>query len=32
LIKVVDICRLADIWNFSMATVQDKNGAADANK
>ncbi|MCL2103935.1 MAG: biopolymer transporter ExbD [Kiritimatiellaeota bacterium] len=31
LIKVVDTCRLADIWNFSFATVQEKekNGAAD---
>jgi len=28
LIKVVDACRLADIWNFSMATTQEKNGAA----
>jgi len=27
LIKVVDTCRLADIWNFTLATVQDKNGA-----
>ena len=31
LIKVVDACRLADIWNFSMATMQDKQ-AAPANK
>ena len=30
LIKVVDTCRLADIWNFSMATMQEKNGAGDA--
>ena len=27
LIKVVDTCRLADIWNFSMATMQESNGA-----
>ena len=32
LIKVIDTCRLADIWNFSMATMEDKNGAADASK
>ena len=24
LIKVVDTCRKADIWNFSMATIEDK--------
>ncbi|MCL1921736.1 MAG: biopolymer transporter ExbD [Kiritimatiellaeota bacterium] len=29
LIKVVDSCRLADIWNFSMATMEDKGGAAE---
>ena len=29
LIKVVDTCRKADIWNFSMATSEDKNGAAE---
>ena len=27
LIKVVDICRLADIWNFQMATMQDRGGS-----
>lgn len=32
LIRVVDTCRLADIWNFSMATAEDKSGAADAHK
>ena len=26
LIKVVDTCRKADIWNFSMATSEDKSG------
>ena len=29
LIKVVDTCRKADIWNFSMATSEDKSGAAE---
>lgn len=29
LIKVIDTCRKADIWNFSMATSEDKNGAAE---
>jgi biopolymer transport protein ExbD len=29
LIKVVDACRKADIWNFSMATSEDKTGAAE---
>ncbi len=28
LIKVVDTCRKADIWNFSMATSEDKGGGA----
>ena len=28
LIKVVDTCRKADIWNFSMATSEDKSGGA----
>jgi biopolymer transport protein ExbD len=30
LIKVVDTCRKADIWNFSMATSEDKSGAAES--
>jgi biopolymer transport protein ExbD len=30
LIKVVDTCRKADIWNFSMATSEDKGGAAES--
>lgn len=30
LIKVVDTCRKADIWNFSMATSDDKNGATES--
>ena len=29
LIKVVDTCRKADIWNFSMATSEDKSGATE---
>lgn len=29
LIKVIDTCRKADIWNFSMATSDDKDGAAE---
>ncbi len=29
LIKVVDTCRQADIWNFSMATSEDKSSAAE---
>lgn len=29
LIKVVDTCRMADIWNFSMATSEDKSGATE---
>jgi biopolymer transport protein ExbD len=29
LIKIIDTCRKADIWNFSMATSEDKNGAAE---
>jgi len=31
LVKVIDTCRLADIWNFSMATTEDKS-AESANK
>jgi biopolymer transport protein ExbD len=31
LIKVVDTCRKADIWNFSMATSEDKSAGAAAN-
>lgn len=27
LIKVIDTCRMADIWNFSMATSEDKKTA-----
>ncbi len=30
LIKVIDTCRKADIWNFSMATSEDKNGAPES--
>jgi len=30
LIKVVDTCRKADIWNFSMATSDDKSDAAES--
>lgn len=30
LIKVIDTCRKADIWNFSMATIEDKNGATES--
>ncbi len=30
LIKVVDTCRMADIWNFSMATTEDKSGATES--
>jgi biopolymer transport protein ExbD len=30
LIKVVDTCRKADIWNFSMATNEEKGGAAES--
>jgi biopolymer transport protein ExbD len=30
LIKVIDTCRLADIWNFSMATSEDKSGATES--
>lgn len=30
LIKVVDACRKADIWNFSMATTEDKSSDAAA--
>lgn len=30
LIKVVDTCRKADIWNFSMATSEDKGGTAES--
>lgn len=30
LIKVVDTCRKADIWNFSMATSEDKSAAAES--
>ena len=30
LIKVVDTCRKADIWNFSMATREDKSRAAES--
>lgn len=30
LIKVVDACRLADIWNFSMATSEDKTGTPES--
>ena len=26
LIKVIDTCRKADVWNFSMATSEDKSG------
>ena len=29
LIKVVDTCRKADIWNFSMATNEEKNDATE---
>ena len=29
LVAVIDTCRKADIWNFSMATSEDKNGAAE---
>jgi len=32
LIKVIDACRKADIWNFSMATVDEKKGAATESK
>ncbi len=30
LIKVVDTCRMADIWNFSMATSEDKSVATES--
>ncbi|MDD4102063.1 MAG: biopolymer transporter ExbD [Kiritimatiellae bacterium] len=30
LIKVIDTCRKADIWNFSMATIEAKNGATES--
>lgn len=30
LIKVVDTCRKADIWNFSMATSEDKDSSSSA--
>ncbi|MDD4017528.1 MAG: biopolymer transporter ExbD [Kiritimatiellae bacterium] len=29
LIKVVDTCRKADIWNFSMATMEEKTAATE---
>ena len=29
LIKVVDTCRLADLWNFSFATTEEKGGSAE---
>jgi biopolymer transport protein ExbD len=32
LIKVIDTCRKADIWNFSMATVEEKTAAAPESK
>ena len=32
LIKVIDTCRKADIWNFSMATSEEKTAAAAENK
>ena len=32
LMKVIDTCRRADIWNFSMATNEEKTGGATENK
>lgn len=32
LMKVIDTCRKADIWNFSMATSEEKKDAATENK
>ena len=32
LMKVIDTCRKADIWNFSMATNEEKTGGATENK
>jgi len=32
LMKVIDTCRKADIWNFSMATSEEKTGVATENK
>jgi biopolymer transport protein ExbD len=32
LIKVIDTCRKADIWNFSMATSEEKAEAAAGSK
>ena len=32
LMKVIDTCRKADIWNFSMATNEEKTGGAPENK
>jgi biopolymer transport protein ExbD len=32
LIKVIDTCRKADIWNFSMATNEEKKGVATETK
>ncbi len=32
LMKVIDTCRKADIWNFSMATNEEKTGVATENK
>jgi biopolymer transport protein ExbD len=32
IVRVIDTCRRADIWNFSMATVDEKKGSGPDNK